>query len=58
MNDVCCADLGVAKSAGSARPSIFFRPGGGVDSQGQGYEHALLKFAGAWISTTSVSAAP
>ena len=32
--------------------------GGGVDSQGQGYEHALPKFAGAWMSTTSVSAAP
>ena len=58
MNDVCCADLGVARSAGSARPTNFSRPGGGVDSPGQGYEHALPKFAGAWMSTTSVSAAP
>ena len=58
LNVFCCADLGVARSGGSARPSNFSRPGGGVDSQGQGYEHAFPKFAGAWISARAVSAAP
>ena len=52
LNVFCCADLGVARSGGSARPSNFPRPGGGVDSQEQGYEHAFPKFAGAWISAT------
>ena len=58
LNVFCCADLGVARSGGSARPTNVSRPGGGVDSQGQGYEHAFPKFAGAWIPASVVSAAP
>ena len=38
LNVFCCADLGVARSGGSARPTNFSRPGGGVDSQEQGYD--------------------
>ena len=58
LNDVCCADLGVARSGDSARPTNFSRPGSGADSQGQGHGHAFPKFAGAWMSATLVSVAP